>query len=61
MASAQQSESTASASDQTERSQASQPPKIVDPVDYWMKSTSKKKDLEELRARGLLPDPQILH
>ena len=60
MASAQQqSEGSMSASSQTsaEKSQSSQPFKVMEPDEYWKTSTTKVKDLNKLREQGLLPDP----
>jgi len=31
----------------------------VDPDKYWVPLTTMKKNLEKLRERGMLPDPQI--
>lgn len=59
----QQSSDSASASSQasaeTEKSHTSQPSKVVEPDQYWLKSTTTMKNLKKLRERGLLPDPQI--
>ena len=41
----------------TEKSQSSQPSKVVQPDEYWKASTTMVKDLTKLRERGLLPDP----
>jgi hypothetical protein len=42
-----------------EKSQSSQPSKVVQPNEYWKASTMKAKDLKKLRERGLLLDPHI--
>lgn len=61
--SSQQSIGSPSASSRSstkaEKPQAVQPTKVVEPDEYWAESTMSEKNLQELRDRGLLPDPQI--
>ena len=50
---------SASSQTSTEKSQSSQPSKVVELDQYWMVSTTKAKDLKQLMDRGLLPNLQI--
>lgn len=52
-------QSAGSPSAESQKPQVAEPSKIMEPHEYWAKSTTSEKNLKKLREWGLLPNPKL--